>query len=100
MTDPNAPKKPRLSEEGQVYVTMAAAEDYLRGMPHLDGIEAARRELTLVAMDAYRTTEPNHARARVKRLGLDLSLRVSNEPPLIVIVGVHARDWNVGRGRR
>jgi hypothetical protein len=57
MTDPNAKPKPRLSAEGHVFVSLAAAQQYARAMRMDDvrELEEARRDLTELMLDAYRT---------------------------------------------
>lgn len=51
--DPNATSKPKLSTEGQLYVTLAAAEQWLAAND-FDGLEEARRDLTVLLMGAHR----------------------------------------------
>ncbi len=95
MTDPNATPRPRISAEGHVYVTLAAAEQYARAM-RIDGIEEARRDLTEVMLTAHRT-DGGSVRARIKPRGIDLSARVVAEGPLLVVTSVEVRDLNQGR---
>jgi hypothetical protein len=93
--------KPRLSTEGQIYVTLAAAEQYLAQAGSLEGIESARRELTTLMLDAYRTDgDPDCCRYRNSSRGIDLTARVSKEGRLIVVISAHVRDFNVGVGDR
>lgn len=103
MTDPSATPKPRLATLGQVYVTLAAAEQYARAQG-ISGTEEARRELTDHALDAYVTgdhelgPEPVPCRVRIRRLGLDLTLRVAREGRLLIVTTAEVRDLNEGHG--
>lgn len=88
-------RKRRLSAEGQIYVTAAAAQQYMADMPGVRGIEEARRELTEIMLDAYRT-EGGAVRARNRQRALDLSARVVQEGRLLVVVSVTCRDLTEG----
>lgn len=87
--------RPRLSDRGQVYVTLAAAESYA-AQRHLR-IEEARRELTEVLVDHGRIqdeTPPMRVRARSRTTQIDVSVRVSVEGRLLVVVSIaEARDY-------
>lgn len=98
MTDPHAPPKPRITNEGHVYVSLAAAEQYQRAMGY-DGIEEARRDLTDIMLDAHRT-DTGDVRMRNNKRGLDISARVARDGRLLVIVSVNVRDRNFGSSRR
>lgn len=99
MTDPNAPPKPRLSTEGNVYVTLLAAEQFLDATSGLGGVEEARRALTGYMLDAYRTgDDPSAVRYRSAREGIDISARASREGRLVVIVSCAVRTYNGGSG--
>lgn len=103
MTDPAQPTRPRLATLGQVYVSLAAAEQYQRAQG-IAGLETARRELTEHMLDAYVTGDrdlgptPVPCRARIRRLGLDLTAQVVVEGRLLVVTTASARDVNEGRG--
>ncbi len=89
----NAPEaRPRLGDAGQVYVTLAAAERYAQfaGMQ----IEGARRELTVLLLDARLTRDgtPAHWRARSRSTGLDISATVAREGPLLVVLSCNIRE--------
>lgn len=101
----NAPQpKRRLPTYGTIFVTKAAAEDYMRTARVTEGIETARRELTEVAVQGYVTGDdvlvPGVAaqcRARSKAVGVDVTFRATIEGPLVVIVSANARNLNEGR---
>jgi len=97
----NAPPKPRITTEGHVYVSIAAAEQYARAMSMdpVRELEEARRDLTELMLDAYRT-ETGTVRMRNNKRGLDISARVAKEGRLLVIVSVETRDRNFGSARR
>jgi hypothetical protein len=98
--DPSHPPKPRLSSEGQIYVTLAAAEQWLDAND-FGGLEEARRDLTELLLDAYRQDgDPGQVRYRSKSEGIDLQARVVPEGRLIVVVSIHVRDHVSGRGAR
>jgi hypothetical protein len=82
----------RLGSVGQVYVTVAAAGRYaaFAGMK----IEGARRELTVLLLDAKRVRdgEPSHWRARSRTTGLDISATVTREGPLLVVLSCNVRE--------
>lgn len=83
---------PKLGESGQVYVTLAAAQTYARFAGML--IEAARRELTVLLLEAklQRDGEPSHWRARTRETGLDISATVKREGPLLVVLSCNVRE--------
>src|SRR5690606_3394265 len=89
------PRRPLLSELGTIYVTRAAARSYAESMRL--GEEEARRELTCLMLGAHRTEaapgKPELWRARTRRTGVDVSARVSVEPPLVVVVACSARRY-------
>lgn len=83
----------KLNELGQVYVTHAAASKYayLRNLLP----EAARRELTVLLLDAtvqQERSEPLHVRARSRTTGLDVSATVTHEGRLLVVLSVNVRE--------
>lgn len=95
-----ADRKPRLSSEGQLFVSLAAAEQW-HDLNDFGGVEEARRDLTSLLLDAYRTeADPDIVRYRSKSSGLDLQARVAREGRLIVVVSLNVRDINVGKGDR
>lgn len=96
MTD-QPPPKPTLAETGQIYVTLAAAQQYAAHERLRD--EEARRELTVLLLDARETSDPGKWRMRRRSSGLDLTAHVRLEDGLLVVTHVHVREANVG-GRR
>lgn len=85
-------QKPRLGAEGQVFVSLRAAEQWLDAND-FTGIEEARRDLTELLLDAYRTDgDPELVRYRSKAQRLDLYARIAREGRLLVVVSVSPRD--------
>ena len=100
MTAPS--EKLKLSEVGQVYVTLASARQYLAASRQtheapLNGEEDARRELTELLLDAVRvegdTSNPERWRYRRKSERIDISARVVREGRLMVVLSVTARTY-------
>ncbi len=88
-----AGKIERLSDTGQVYVSLAAARIYAghKGLAE----EEARRQLTTVAMRAVEA-EPGDTgvekwRARDRLRGDDIQLHVAREQGLVIVVHIHVR---------
>lgn len=88
------PEPERLRDVGQVYVTLAAAQAYARWRDMRE--EEARRELTVVLLDARQVGETRddgseawRYRSRPKRL--DVTATVSYEGELAVVVRVNFR---------
>lgn len=84
-----------LGEQGQVYVTFAAAQRY--GELRRLAPETARRELTELLLDARQTreataTHPAHYRARSRTTQLDISATVVREGRLMVVVSCNVRE--------
>lgn len=84
-----------LHTTGQVYVTQAAWSRYAR-WAELEP-EDARREMTEIILDAtWRKTMPDGLedwRLRSRREGVDISLTVSREGRLAVIVSANVRGY-------
>jgi hypothetical protein len=80
-----------LGTAGQIYVTLAAAQRYAEFSRML--IEGARRELTVLLLDARLTRdgEPQHWRARSRTTGLDISATTTREGRLLVVMSVNVR---------
>ncbi|MBI4822427.1 MAG: hypothetical protein HY791_39570 [Deltaproteobacteria bacterium] len=92
----------RLSEIGTVFVTLTAARSYLAASARthderLDGEESARRELTLLLLEAVRvqgdTETPERWRFRRRSERIDITARVIREGPLAVVLSVSARPY-------
>lgn len=92
------PPRPTLAETGAVYVTLSAARRFaeLGGYgPH--EIEAARRELTELLLDAKQSmTDPSRWRARKRSTDLDITAIVAREGRLLVVTAVNARAYDPG----
>lgn len=96
--DPNAPPRPKLGTEGQIYVTLRAAEEWLAAND-FGGVEEARRDLTELLVDAHRVdSKPDQVRYRSRAEGLDLQAHVVPEGKLLVVASVQVRE--VTRGSR
>lgn len=90
-----------LGATGQVYITLAAARRFADFAGR--GIEEARRELTEIAIEAKRVgdrSDPEQWRYRKRSEDIDISLVVSREPPLAVIVSINCRGHVTGGGQR
>lgn len=89
-----------LADEGQVYVTHAAAKQYADASRRTHdeelSIESAHRELTELLLHARRVggrdekTERWRYRSREERI--DITARIAREGPLLVVVSVSARS--------
>lgn len=79
------PAKERLHTIGTVYVTLAAAEQYLRACPRLSGVEAARRELTERMLDGHMVDD---RKARARSQDVDITAIVVREGRLLVVTTV------------
>jgi hypothetical protein len=95
--------RPRLGAQGQVYVTLAAAQSYADA--ERLGIEEARRELTEYLLEATPSGDgtaghPERWRFRRRSTGLDITARISREGKLLVVVAANVRDHNAGSRRR
>lgn len=76
---------------GAIFVSLTAAKTYFEEVEDLSGIEAARRELTEIMLDANENnSDPTSYRARTR--GLDISARVVREERLYVVVHIGIRE--------
>lgn len=88
---PEDASRPRLGEQGQVFITIAAAQSYAecrRLRP-----EEARRELTELLLDAREGSTPGAYRARSRVSQIDISAKVVREGRLLVVVSASAREY-------
>lgn len=87
-------RKPRISTEGQLYVTLAAAQQW-HAANSFTGIEEARRDLTETLTEAYRYGDPANGMIRYKshsqRLMLEAHVRV--EGRLLVVTRINVRTY-------
>jgi hypothetical protein len=79
-----------LGARGQVYVTLTAATTY-GDARHMHS-EEARRELTKLLLAAKLQSDGSY-RARSRTTRLDISARVIDESPLLVVVAVNVRSY-------
>lgn len=92
---PSESGKDLLCETGQVYVTLAAAQEYA----HLQRlqVEQARRTLTEYLLEATRSgdvwDQAEGWRYRRKSSGVDITARVVREGRLAVVVAINARRY-------
>ena len=88
-----APPRDRLSDAGQIYVTVAAAERYAAARKML--IEGARKELTALLLDAKLALdgEPQTWRAQSRSTQLNITATVVREGRLMVVVAANIRDY-------
>lgn len=94
------PDEPTLGSTGQVHVSLTAAEQYADARRL--GLEAARRELTMLLLGARRqATDPRGSsgtplegwRIRSRALRVDVGAHVSREGELAVVTHVHVRHY-------
>lgn len=92
-------RKPRISTEGQLYITLAAAEQWHRAND-FRGIEEARRDLTETLLEAYRYGDPANGMIRYKSHSqrLMLEAHVSVEGRLLVVRRINIRTYERGGG--
>ena len=79
-----------LSARGQIYVSLAAAQQYAsarRLQP-----EEARRQLTELLLDAKPRDDGSY-RARSRSTQIDITARVAVEGRLLVITTINVRDY-------
>ncbi|MBI2376592.1 MAG: hypothetical protein HYV07_21530 [Deltaproteobacteria bacterium] len=95
-------ERQKLSEVGQVYITLTAARQYLEASRRtheapLEGEEAARRELAELLLDAVRIEgdleDPERWRFRRKSERIDISARVVREGRFMTVLSVTARRY-------
>lgn len=103
MTD--QPANPLLSTRGHVYVTLAAAREYMHATEGSESaIEEARRDLTELLLRArIRSEERGALQFRVVARGRNLDVQgvAVIEPPLVVVTRVHVRSApTMGERRR
>lgn len=94
---PNEEPREHLSDVANVYVTAAAAREFgaSRGIPE----ETARRELTVLLLGAYKTSNGGWRR-RIQSRRIDVTARVSFEGELAVVTAVSVRDYLGGAQQR
>ncbi|MEO7895895.1 MAG: hypothetical protein ABIR65_01230 [Pseudolysinimonas sp.] len=89
--------KRKLSEVGAVYISEAAAAEFRAAEGHAT-VEAARRELTTIMLDAKEASDGSW-QSRRRSTSLAVSARVAVEGRLAVVTHVHSRALTV-HGRR
>ena len=94
---PDDPNRPRLGTVGQVYVSLAAAEQYQRALGMRMQIEESLRDLTELLLDAKESqTISGSWRMRSRGEALDISARVVREGRLMIVVSCEAREHTRG----
>lgn len=88
--------RPTLSETGQIYVTATAAKRFVEACGYKEHeVEAARRELTELLLDArQRQGDPRMWRARKRSTKLDISALVQPEGRLLVVTFVSVQPYD------
>lgn len=81
---------------GAVYVTLSAARRFAEQAGYDEHeLEAARRELTELVLDAKQSaTDPSQWRVRKRSTDLDLTCRVAREGRLLVVTSVSVRAYD------
>jgi len=100
--------RPTLGETGQIFVTYAAARSFIGpGGFQEHEVEAARRALTELLIDARQQGEPYSWRTRKRSTKLDISAIVQPEGRLLVVTHILAQPYDppsrtsgARRGRR
>lgn len=87
-------ERPRLSQRGQIFVSLAAAAKFAEARRLR--IEEARRELTEIMLDAREQSVDGDrikCRARSRSTQLDITAQIVQEGRLLVVISVDARDY-------
>lgn len=100
--------RPTLGQTGQIFVTYAAARSFIGpGGYQEHEVEAARRALTELLIDARQQGEPHSWRTRKRSTKLDISAIVQSEGRLLVVTHILAQPYDppsrtsaARRGRR
>lgn len=91
----DAPRPTIADLGGCVYVTLAAARSFARAAGYNEHeVEAARRELTELLLDARQSTDPSRWRMRRRATDLDITAIVAREGRLYVVTSVNARGYD------
>jgi len=87
--------RPTLGETGQIFVTYAAARLFMEPAGYQEHeVEAARRALTDLLIDARQQTDPQSWRTRKRSTKLDISAIIQPEGRLLVVTHVLAQPYD------
>jgi hypothetical protein len=87
--------RPTLGQTGQIFVTYAAARLFIEpGGYQEHEVEAARRALTDLLIDARQQTDPHSWRTRKRSTKLDISAIIQPEGRLLVVTHVLAQPYD------
>jgi hypothetical protein len=88
--------RPTLGETGQIYVTLAAARQFMEGAGYQENeLETARRRATELLLDARpRQADPRMWRARKRSTKLDISALVEQEGRLFVVTFISVQPYD------
>ena len=87
--------RPTLGQTGQIFVTYAAARAFVEpGGYQEHEVEAARRALTELLIDARQQTDPQSWRTRKRSTKLDVSAIVQHEGRLLVVTYITAQPYD------
>ena len=87
--------RPTLGQTGQIFVTYAAARSFIEpGGYQEHEVEAARRALTELLIDARQQTDPQSWRTRKRSTKLDISAIVQQEGRLLVVTFIMAQPYD------
>lgn len=87
--------RPTLGQAGQIFVTYAAARSFIEPGGYKEHeVEAARRALTELLIDARQQTDPQSWRTRKRSTKLDISAIVQPEGRLLVVTYITAQPYD------
>jgi hypothetical protein len=87
--------RPTLGQTGQIFVTYAAARSFIEPGGYKEHeVEAARRALTELLIDARQQTDPQSWRTRKRSTKLDISAIVQQEGRLLVVTYITAQPYD------
>lgn len=87
--------RPTLGQTGQIFVTYAAARSFIEPGGYKEHeVEAARRALTELLIDARQQTDPQSWRTRKRSTKLDISAIVQPEGRLLVVTYITAQPYD------
>jgi hypothetical protein len=87
--------RPTLGQTGQIFVTYAAARSFIEPGGYKEHeVEAARRALTELLIDARQQTDPQSWRTRKRSTKLDISAIVQQERRLLVVTYITAQPYD------
>lgn len=87
--------RPTLGQTGQIFVTYAAARSFVEPGGYKEHeVEAARRALTELLIDARQQTDPQSWRTRKRSTKLDISAIIQQEGRLLIVTYITAQPYD------